>query len=97
MLKLCMKNGKWGPMKGSQHVNDISRGKQGKKMRGWRSITPSDGVADWCCLAIAELLKVVIDGWLVCRAMFILSLICIFVCICRAVGFCWRGSVPVLI
>lgn len=41
--------------------------------------------------------KLVIDGWLVCRVMFILSLICIFVCICRAVGFCKQGSVPISI
>ena len=52
-----MKNVKWGPMKGSQHVNDIRRGKERKKMRGWHSITPSDGVADWCCRANAELLR----------------------------------------
>lgn len=39
--------------------------------------------------------KLVIDGWLVCGVMFILLLICIFVCICGMVGFCWRGSVPI--
>lgn len=55
--KVCMKNGKWEPMKGRQYVNDIRRGKERKKMRGWRSITPSDGVADWCCCANAELLR----------------------------------------
>lgn len=52
-----MKNGKEGPIEGRQYVNDIRRGKVRKKMRGWRSITPSDGVADWCCRANAELLR----------------------------------------
>lgn len=50
-----MKNGKEGPMKGKQYVNDVRSG--GVKMRGWRSITPPDGVADWCCRANAELLR----------------------------------------
>lgn len=50
-----MKNGKGGPMKGRQYVNDVRDG--GVKMRGWRSITPPDGVADWCCRANAELLR----------------------------------------
>lgn len=50
-----MKNGKEGPMKGGQYVNDM--GGERKKMRGWRSITPSDGMADWCCFANAELLR----------------------------------------
>lgn len=37
-------------------------------MRGWCSITPFDGVADWCCRASAELLrKLASDGWLVCK------------------------------
>lgn len=45
----------------------------------------------WCW----ALQKLVIDGWLVCGVMFILLLICIFVCICGMVGFCWQGSVPI--
>ena len=53
-----MKNGKEGPMKGRQYVNDVRRGGAvGMKMRGWRSITPPDGVADCCCRANAELLR----------------------------------------
>lgn len=57
-------------------------------MRGRRSITPSDGVADWCCRANAEPLRnrSLMDGSFA-GVMFILSLICISVCICGAVGF----------
>lgn len=55
--ELCMKNGKLQPIKGRQHVNDIRRGRNRTKMRGWRSITLFDGVADWCCCTNAELLK----------------------------------------
>lgn len=44
-------------MKERHYVSDIRRGKQRRKMRGWRSIIPSDGVADWSCLANAELLR----------------------------------------
>lgn len=63
--------------------------KEGEKMRWWRFITPSDGVADWCCRANAELLRnwSLMDGAFA-RVMFVLSLICIFVCICGVVGFC---------
>lgn len=65
-------------------------------MRGWCSITPFDGVADWCCRANAELLRnwPVMDGSFA-RVMFILMLICIFVCICGTSGFRLQGPVPI--
>lgn len=52
--KARMKNGKRGAMKGRHFVDDIEKR---RKMKGWHSITPSDGVADYCCLASAELLR----------------------------------------
>lgn len=42
--KVCMKNGKWGPMKSRQYVNDIRRGKERKKMRG---CVPSLPLTEW--------------------------------------------------
>ncbi len=42
---------------GKECVKYISRGMERRKMKVWRSITPSDGVADWCCCANAELLR----------------------------------------
>lgn len=67
---------------------NMERRMKGKKRKSEeRSITASDGVADWCGLANAELPKPVTDGWLVFQLLFILSLIYLFVCVCRAVGF----------
>lgn len=42
---------------GCEWYEERDRGTEGEETRGRRSITPSDGVADWCCRANAELLK----------------------------------------
>ena len=53
-----IKKGKEGQMnEREEEKEEGGGGAVGVKMRGWRSITPPDGVADCCCRANAELLR----------------------------------------